>query len=269
MLKFYNCGQDFLQENKDILVAYPLETLFFEVNAKFLTETNKNDFLVKIADGDKFLLAVHNQNYPMVIFGNMELCGEFAQFTFVQQLTFGKTLGSKDICEKFFAEYEKLAGGTHAVNHAMDIMRCDKILTQDVDEVETPTEKDADGLAKLIVDFTAEALGDDVNFDEVKRDVLGRLPSFAVIKNDGKIVSLASVKRETDKLASLADVYTLPQYRCMGLSCKVVTYITQKILDSGRLPYLFVDKTNPISNHLYTKIGYTYATPQYEFLLIK
>ena len=267
MIKLYNNGREFLQENVEILVKYPLETLFFEANAKFMAQTNNNDFLVKIAVADKFLIAVHNNNFPMVIFGAVDLCREFAQFAATQKLTFGKVLGAKDICEKFLQEYESLVGGTHAINHAMDIMRCDRILTDDVEGVEVPTEKDVDELAKMIVDFSAEAVGDNVNLYETKSDVLGRLSDFAIVKKDGKIVSIASTKREMDKLASIADVYTLPDYRCKGFSCKVVTYLTKSILDRGKLPYLFVDKTNPISNHLYTKIGYTYATPQYEFIL--
>ena len=74
MLKFYNNGQEFLQDNQDILVAYPLETLFFEANAKFMSRTDKNDFLLKITSGNAFLMAVHNSIYPMVIFGDINLC---------------------------------------------------------------------------------------------------------------------------------------------------------------------------------------------------
>lgn len=269
MLKFYKCGQEFLHENKDILVAYPLETLFFEVNAKLIQQTNNNDFLIKVTGGNEFLIAVRKNDFPMVIFGAESLCKEFAKFAVANNLTFRKILGGQQLCEKFFCEYESLAGGTHAINHAMDIMRCDTLLTSDVTDVETPTERDADELAKLIVDFTKEALGDDVKFDEVRSGVLENISSFAIIREDGKIVALASRKRETDTMAAIADVYTLPQYRCRGFSCKVVTYLTKRILDSGKLPYLFVDKTNPVSNHLYAKIGFTHATPQYEFLIKK
>lgn len=264
MIKFYDSGSGFLAENKSILDAYPLETVFFEVNAKIIKQSNLNDFLVRLDDGDKFLIAVHNADYPMVIFGDLSLCAHFAREAFSRKLIFGRVLGALDTCRAFLDEYGRLAGSSYEINHSMDIMRCDRVLTADVDGVEIPSDKDVDEITELIVGFYAEALGDEADAERVKKDVADRLNSFAVVRLDGKIASLASTKRETDKLACIADVYTSPQYRNRGLSCKTVTYLTQRILCSGKLAYLFVDKKNPVSNHLYTKIGYTYAVPQYE-----
>lgn len=268
MINFYNCGSDFLAENKSILDEYPLETVFFEVNAELITEANANNFLVKIFDGSAFLIAVHNADYPMVIFGDKSLCTQFARQAFKRKLTFNKVLGALETCEAFLCEYERLVNCTHEINHAMDIMHCDNVLTSNVDGVEVPSAKDIGEIAELIVSFTAEALGDDADVDNVRQSIVRRLSDLAVIRQDGKIVSLASVKRKTDNLACIADVYTLPQYRNKGLSCKTVTYLTKQIVTSGKLAYLFVEKSNPVSNHLYQKIGYTYAVPQYEIKLI-
>lgn len=269
MIKFYCSGKEFLAENKEILKKYPLETVFFEVNAKAIEHTDPNDFLVRLEADGKFLLAVHQSHYPMVIFGDSSFCAELAREANERKLTFDKILGCIDTCEAFLAEYGKLVVCRHEINHAMDIMRCDRVLTDNVDGVEQPSDNDIDELARLIVDFTSEALCDVADVDKVKKDVAARLNSFAVIRRDGKIVSLASIKRETDKLACIADVYTLPEYRSVGLACKTVTYLTESITKSGKLAYLFVDKTNPVSNHLYAKIGYTYAVPQYEIKITR
>lgn len=265
MLKFYNNGQEFLQDNNEILEKYPLETVFFEVNAKYMARTDSNDFLVRIVKDGKFFIAVHNKDYPVVIFGSEDLCREFAQATVSEKLTFTKVLGNQNLCEAFLKEYQSLTGATYEVNHAMDIMCCNKVLTTDVSGVTTPTEKDVEELAAMIVDFHWAALAEKANADEIRKDVAGRLSGFAVIRQDGKIVSIASKSRETDKMTAISLVYTLPQYRSRGLSCKIVTSLTQQIIDNGKLAYLFVDKANPTANHLYTKIGYTYATPQYEY----
>lgn len=264
MYKIYKSGQEFLAENGDILAKYPLETVFFEVNAKLIAETDNNDFLVKLQEGGKFLIAVHHADYPMVIFGDKGLCAEFAKIAAKIKLVFPKVLGALDTCEAFLNEYEKLVNCSHEINHAMDIMRCDKVLTNNVDGVEIPTDSDVDELSHLTVDFAKKAMGEDMKFDKIKRDICDRLSGFGVIRQEGKIVSMASTKRETDYLACIADVYTLPQGRGKGLSCRIVTKLTKDIIEKGKLTYLFVDKTNPISNHLYQKIGYTYAVPQYE-----
>ncbi len=269
MITIYKSGRQFLSDNKDVLTNYPLETVFFKANAKYIEQTNSNNFLIKVTDGNKFLIAVHNADYPMVLFGDKSLCVEFARKAYQLQLTFNKLLGAKDTCESFLNEYEKIAKCSSVINHAMDIMRCDKVLTDNVDGVETATEKDIDELAELSVVFTKEALGDDLDISEVKNSICNYLANFRLIRCDGKIVSFATKKRETENLACVTDVYTLPAYRGEGLSCKIITALTKQIIASEKLPYLFVDKTNPVSNHLYTKIGYTYVVAQYEIKLIR
>lgn len=269
MYKFYKSGKDFLTDNGKILAEHPLETVYFKGNAKAIEQANENDFLVRVDGDGKVLLAVHYKSFPMVIFGDMDLCRELAEIVAANKLTFDKVLGEKLVCEKFLNEYESLAGGSHAINHAMDLMCCRKVLTSDVGGVERPTESDVDELVELKTNFLIEAMGDEADREHVAKTTRDTLSDFVVIRQDGTIVSIAAKRRETDRLAAISEVYTLPNYRCKGLSCKVVTYLTADILSSGKLPYLFVDKTNPISNHLYQKIGYEYVTPQFEICYMK
>jgi len=268
MLKIYKTGRQFLTDNKEILDKYPLETVFFGLNASVIEQTNSNDFLLKYSDGDNFLIAVHNADYPMVIFGSESLCAEFAHIAFELGLSFKKVLGSLATCEKFLAEYEKFADCTHKINHAMDIMRCEKTLTVNTENVERATEDDAEELLTLSNLMSKEAMGENLSQTDVN-EFKKRIKNFALIRADGKIVSIACKMRETDRLTAVSGVYTLPQYRCRGYSCNVVTFLTKEVIGSGKIAYLFVDKTNPISNHLYTKIGYTYVAPQYEISLLR
>lgn len=269
MVKIYKSGQDFLSENSVILAKYPLETVFFEINAQFLTVTNSNDFVIRLDKDDKYLIAVHVGEFPMVIFGDNSLCADFARLAVKEKLTFPKVLGALDTCEAFLAEYDKLTGGTHKIIHAMDIMKCNEPRTSDVDGVDLATDKDLDELAQLVYSFNNEAMGESGNMEDCRQNVINNINNFAVIRKDNKIVSFASISRETAHLAAISSVYTLPQYRNMGLSCKIVTFLTKLITDSGKIPYLFVDKANPVSNHLYSKIGFTYATSQYEIKVMR
>lgn len=270
MIKVYKTGQEFLQENSGILAKYPLETVFFKLNASLITYTNSTDFLIKSVDKGKYLLAVHIGEFPMVIFGDNSLCAEFARFAVKERLTFPKVLGELDTCEAFLAEYDKLAGCTHSIYHAMDIMRCGKPNLCDTQGVEFATDNDLDELANIAASFDGEAMGENRNADYYKQSLRDNIRNFALIRSkNGRIVSVAAKVRETERLCAISWVYTVPQYRNRGLSCKIVTYLTKAITDSGRLAYLFVDKANPISNHLYGIIGYTYAAPQYEIKLIR
>lgn len=264
MLKIYPNGEQFIAENADIFRQFPLETVFFEANAKYMSQTNNNNFLLKLANGNKYLLAVHNGDHPMVIFGNNELCSELARDVLQLQLSFNQILGDMPTCEAFLAEYEHLTGVTHRIKYAMEIMQCKRLLTKEnLDGVEIPTEKDVDELAQMMLNFHGDALGENVTFTDMQREAMECLHNFVVVRHNGQIVSCACMKRATDYLASISNVFTRVEYRGKGFACRAVTYLTKRILDSGKLPYLFVDTKNPISNHLYTKIGYTYAIPQY------
>ncbi|MCM1194783.1 MAG: GNAT family N-acetyltransferase [Corallococcus sp.] len=267
MHKLYKSGQDFLADNNGILADFPLETVFFELNAKRIENTDKNDFLIKLQCGNGYLLAVHCSSKPLVLFGDVALCAEFARVAFEEKLTFNKVLGAKETCEIFLSEYRRFTGARFEINRAMDIMQCRQTETDDVCGVERATEKDLNEIAELAALFENEAFGES-DVKDYKQKLQGIIRDFAFIRRDGKIVSLAAKVRENQSLCAISWVYTLPRYRNNGLSRRVVTHLTKSVLNDGKLPYLFVDKNNPISNHLYTKIGYTYAAPQYEYKLI-
>ena len=71
------------------------------------------------------------------------------------------------------------------------------------------------------------------------------------------VVSMAAVVRETTNTASISWVYTPIEYRGKGYGSKVTAYLSQDLLQQGfQECNLFTDASNPISNHVYTKIGY-------------
>ena len=59
-------------------------------------------------------------------------------------------------------------------------------------------------------------------------------------------------------------LWPIEEYRGQGFARQAVTYLTRDIIQRGKTAYLYVDKANPISNHLYQSIGYKYDTPMTE-----
>ena len=49
---------------------------------------------------------------------------------------------------------------------------------------------------------------------------------------------------------------TKPEYRGMGYARKLVNYAKNEIIAQGKIATLNVDKKNPISNHLYSSLGF-------------
>ena len=267
MYKVYKTGQEFLDENLDIIRKDPLGTTFFEGNANMISQCDERNFAIRVDVGEKMLIAIQLDGYPMVIYGSEQATDELAKAVVENKLQFDRVIGYLDVTTGFLTRYERLVGGSHVVNLSMDVMYCKKVNPCDTSGVELPTAGDAEEIARLIVEFDWEAVREESDFDEVLQKVNNRINDYAVIRADGKIVSMC-YRYVDSNLDRLSYVYTREQYRNQGYSRKVVTYVTQSSLKSGHTPYLHVDQHNPVSNHLYVSIGYVYDKSRYEIAYI-
>lgn len=264
MYKIYNSGREFLDDCHDILDKNPLETMFLGGNAAAMSQCDKNEFIVKVFEGEKALLMLHHAKYPAVIFGNVELCAELARAVAQNEFYFDGINSGTVLGEVFLCEYEKLKGGTHTVKHNMNIMYCRNLNSCDLSGVRKAVPNDVPKLIPLIIDANKEMLDEIVTQDDARNRVEKSLDDFAILEKDVEIVSVASCAKQ-GKLCRINSVYTVPQHRNCGYSRKVVSYVTNLALQNNLVPLLYVDITNPISNHLYQKIGYEYVSPQAQY----
>ncbi|MDE6700678.1 MAG: GNAT family N-acetyltransferase [Acetatifactor sp.] len=262
MLQIYESGKQFMDENAEILHTYPLETSFFEGNAKGISDRSKG-FFAKVSDGDSFLMASRAADFPMVLFGEEHLCGALAEGLYKNKLEFGRVLAAEKLAESFLICYEEIAGGKHRLRHAMDIMRCSQLHESDTRDVLAATPDDAPEIAKRVVEFHLESLQEQWDEEEVLKDVQRNIAQFVLIRR-GDIVAVARKARETERLCAISSVYTCREVRGQGLARQLVTCLTREILRDGKIAYLYVDRHNPISNHLYQSIGFVYDAPQVE-----
>jgi predicted GNAT family acetyltransferase len=74
-------------------------------------------------------------------------------------------------------------------------------------------------------------------------------------------VSMAGFSGPTPNGIRVAWVYTPPENRGKGFAGAGVAALSQKLLDEGRkFCFLYTDLANPISNHVYQRIGYEPVT---------
>lgn len=268
MFKIYESGVEFLDDNKEILQSYPLETVFFKVNADNLQDMSKG-FAVKAynASGD-MMIGIRFMDFPLVIFGDESMNNEFAEELVKNGLHFGRVLGNDTAAENFLKCYENIAGGTHRTALSMDIMKCSEVNETDISDVEKARSSDIHEIAELLREFYSEAVHTDKDIKDAVKKAESGIDQYYVVRRSGRIVSIAQKQRETEYLCSISGVFTVKEFRGKGLARQVVTHITKDITCSGKTAYLFVDKTNPVSNHLYQSIGYDYAAPQTEYVYI-
>ena len=269
MYKLYKTGKEFLEENLNLIRKDPLGAMFFESNADSIEQCDASNFAMRVEVDGEILIAIRLDTYPLVVYGSERCVGEAARVVAERDLQFSKAIGCYNLTDKFLSAYESIAGGSHKINLSMDVMYCENINPCDTSEVEQATAKDAEEIACLYAEFLREAMGENATWGEKIREIKQQIDEYALLRIDGKIVSIAVSKDNGSGLRRISNVYTKPEYRNKGYSRKVVTYLTEQALMSGDLPCLHVDQNNPVSNHLYLKIGYKYGKSRYEMERIK
>ncbi len=73
---------------------------------------------------------------------------------------------------------------------------------------------------------------------------------------DGQVVSMAANHRNTETAKAIGYVYTPPHLRGNGYAHALVSMLSEKLLETTDSVILYADAANPISNHIYKKIGY-------------
>lgn len=97
------------------------------------------------------------------------------------------------------------------------------------------------------------------NLDDV-RMCLERHPSAAAYV-DGKAVCWCLLHLEGD----LGMLYTLPQYRRQGYALKIMTALTQMVIDAGNVPYAYIISDNLASKSLAAKYNLRQVCPAHYF----
>jgi len=107
--------------------------------------------------------------------------------------------------------------------------------------------------------FVTEALEDEEWDSEELADrwIGGRNRTLQLWDDGGEVVSLAGVGGRTPTGIRIGPVYTPPEHRGVGYASNLVAAATQEQLDGGRsFVFLFTDRANPTSNHIYEAIGF-------------
>ena len=122
----------------------------------------------------------------------------------------------------------------------------------------TATEDDREILTQYIKEFHKEALEEEKSDEYVNEKFNAYLErGYYVLEKDRKIVCQAVIGRDLLKGKCISGVYTPKEERGKGYAYNLVYELSKKCLDEGaKYCVLYTDAGNPISNHVYEKIGY-------------
>ena len=256
MIKVYLNGKDFINENNEFLSKDKYLSVFFYLDAKGLDKTDKGNFAIKVSNDNKELLAIKLSPYPLCLYGDNSLVNELITYLNQNGYIYNETLCPEVIGDKLEdVNFYKFIG--------MDFMEANEYTLESSNEVTKPNESDIDELFILLNEFFKECgLPDKADNEKIKKI----LSNIRIIREDGKIISLAAFTKNTDDSCRITHVYTRKEYRDKHYAKKVVNYIKNEILDLGFIATLNVDQKNPISNHLYKSLGFkkVYAQGMYK-----
>lgn len=247
-IKEYENGQSFLDENKRFLDTNKYMAVFFYLDAEVLYKIDINNYAIKVEENGEKLLAMRLEPYNLLLFGNELYLKYLLDYLDNKKYKIDGIMCSTDI-----GNYLLYLNNNYHQTIGMDFMEAKTITIASSSDVVIPKEEDIDEIYNMSCEMFKECgLSDVVNKDKIKNNI----SNFRMIKINDEIVGIASYGTDTDNSKRISHVYTKPKYRGKGYAKKIVNTIKNIIINSGFIATLNVDQLNPISNHIYTSLGF-------------
>ena len=248
MIKEYYDSNEFINENKSFLDLNLYMSSFFYLDAPLYDPESSYDYMVKVSNNDKWLLAMKVSHYNLMIYGDESLVEELFSYLDYKNYKYEAILSSIEIGNEVIR-----IKPIYTQEIGMDFMEAKDYTEETSKDIVTLNENDVDELYELLVKFIKDC---GLNDPIIKEKIYPRIHLYRAIKENGHIISFAQLSKYTDTSYKIAFVYTKDEYRGKGYARKVVNSVKNEILDMGFTATLNVDKKNPISNHLYESLGF-------------
>ena len=266
---FYNNCEKFWNENKKLILEKEWLNNLMVSNSLYGIENgiDENWILAKIINNGKTeLILLQRFPWKLLLYSpTNNVSEELYKFAAEEIFKINKNLvgvnSENKIANIFSKYYCELSGQTAELHLPMRILVLEKLAENKCRKdiiFRNPEEKDKNILLKFFRDFNIEALGKSPSDDEIIEKInkfLGK--NYFILEKNGKIVSQVLSNKQLVNGMSVNGVYTPPEERGKGYAYTVVYLFSKYLLENGaEYCVLFTDDTNPISNHVYEKIGY-------------
>ncbi len=252
MIKEYSNGTDFYEENKSVLLADKYNEPFFRLDSPLLVNAGKEEYALRISDGESCLLVLCVEPYSILLSGDKALAGDYVNFVTANGYRIKNFLCDIGLGEELVSCFRN-EGYCFNLALGMDFMESDERAPVKDVAIEHPGEDDVDELYEMTNCFISDCgLGDTARKERIRET----LADYRILRKDGIIVSFAKMHEWTDRDTKISTVYTRDEYRNRGCARAVVSSVLNEIVGSGRTAVLNVDRENPVSYHLYTSMGF-------------
>jgi predicted GNAT family acetyltransferase len=168
-------------------------------------------------------------------------------------------LGRSDVVSAFAKAWEEVTGKSAIQGMHHRIYKLTEVHQSQLPSgsFRAATKDDLTLLAQWTLAFHHEAVPNDP-LSDVQEATRRRIANKEIfVWEDAGPVSVAASSRPTTNGVSVNLVYTPPECRGRGYAAACVASLSRHLLNSGfSFCTLFADLANPVSNHVYKKIGY-------------
>ena len=258
----YSHSEAFWADNQAVILRHILPAELVYLNARNNIGAEQGFFGMAIRDGQSTLLSIQTLPYPMIFFGYGEALEALAA-QMAEQLTAcgripavinGNLASTAPIVAAFQKQGRSYRAGRHLLQRQCTALS--DVPTADLPLVNA-NETDYD-FTKDYRDFLEEchAIYDPGKLTQDIETMLGHNDLF-VLLDRGAVVTMGRLQRIIPGARAVGVIYTPPQYRGHGYSTCCTQQLTRRIFESGYdYAYLYAEADNPISNHVYEKLGY-------------
>ena len=264
----YENIEDFMKDNFELILEKEWINCLMVGNCLEGQKTGIEDWLLaKVTQNRKTeLIMLYRKPWKLIMYSptdnsSDELYKFVAKEIYKQDSNILGVLAETKMSNKFAEYYSEISQKQYKIVHPMKILVLEQMLPNQFNEeviFRKATEQDRERLTQYIKCFNKEALQQELSDEDANQKFEAYLErGYYVLEKDNKIVSQAAFSRNLVKGQCISGVYTPKEERGRGYAYNLVYKLSKKCLDEGaEYCVLYTDAENPISNHVYEKIGY-------------
>lgn len=266
--KKYEDIENFVNDNLDLLLEKEwLNCLMVGNCFDGLKNGTSNWLMARVTNNNKTkLIILYRKPWKLIMYSpTNDKSDELYEFAAKEIYKIDSNLlgvnADKEIANKFAISYCKLSGHKYRLNKPLRILLLTELNKANINNkliFRKATLNDKSILIKFIRDFYEEAVSEFYTGKEIEEKFNTYMEKgYFLAEMGGKIVSQAVFGRDLKKGKCISGVYTPKEERGKGYAYNLVYQVSKKSLEDGaEYCVLYTDDKNPISNHIYEKIGY-------------
>ena len=258
----YRHSEDFWTDNRAVILAHILQAELVYLNARNNIGTEQGFFGAAVKDGEDTLLAIQTLPYPMIFFfcgqNPLPLAARMADYLVetdrIPAVINGNLASTQVVIDALKQRGVDYRAGRHLLQRKCETLTEVKTLTLPLVNANLVSYDFQEDYQNFLEE--CHALYDPGKVQQDIDTMLKNNDLYVLVDRDA-VVTMGRLQRQIPGARAVGVIYTPPKYRGHGYSTCCTYQLTRRIFRNGcSYAYLYAEADNPVSNHVYAKLGY-------------